>query len=259
MKILITDSADSAAQKAASFMQQFVIDKPNAVLGLATGGTMLKVYHHMIEFFKAGDFSYANVQTFNLDEYVGLAGTHPASYRYYMNENLFQHIDINLANTHLPNGQSDDLPAEANRYEDAIHQAGGLDAILLGLGKNGHIGFNEPASSLASRTRLKTLAKSTREANMKYFKHIDDVPKYAITMGIRTILDTQNCILIATGKAKAQAVADMIEGPMSANCPASALQMHQYTTVILDKAAASKLKNLDYYHYVHPNGDEVYL
>uniref|UniRef100_A0A2A4Z8N2 Glucosamine-6-phosphate deaminase n=1 Tax=OCS116 cluster bacterium TaxID=2030921 RepID=A0A2A4Z8N2_9PROT len=259
MKILIANNADLAAQKAASFMQKFVIDKPNTVLGLATGGTMLKVYHHMIEGFKAGSHSYAEVQTFNLDEYVGLAGTHPASYRYYMNENLFQHIDINLTNTNLPNGLGEDLAAEAAQYEQRIRQTNGMDAILLGLGKNGHIGFNEPASSLASRTRLKTLTKSTREANMQYFDDIADVPKYAITMGIKTILDAKNCVLIATGKSKAQAVAEMIEGPMSANCPASALQMHEYTTVILDKDAASKLKNLDYYEYVHPNGDEVYI
>lgn len=259
MKILITENEELASQKAASLLKQAVVEKPNAILGLATGGTMLSVYERLIGMYRLGGFSFENIMSFNLDEYVGVAEEHHASYRHYMNSNLFDHIDIQIKNTHLPNGNELNVEQNAKKYEKKIQGSSGIDLILLGIGKNGHIGFNEPTSSLASRTRVKTLTQSTRNQNLKYFDKIEDVPKYAVTMGLQTILDAKKCLLVATGAAKAQAVAKMVEGGVSASCPASILQHHEKTTIIIDKAAASKLKLLDYYENVHPNGEEVYF
>ncbi len=257
MKVLICSSREAAIDRAAGMVADYVAAHPRAVLGLATGGTMLPLYQRLVDRHGKGHLSFAEVTTFNLDEYVGIAPEHPCSYHSYMRDALFSHIDIDEAHTHLPLGNADCVHQEARSYETRINTAGGISLQLLGIGQNGHIGFNEPTSSLGSRTRVKTLTETTRSANRRYFPADEDTPRYAITMGIGTILDAQNCLLLATGPEKAQAVADMIEGPLSAICPASALQLHPSTTVILDEASSANLRLTDYYHHVHPNGEET--
>lgn len=255
MKVLICPDRDAAINRASGMISDHIAARPQAVLGLATGGTMLPLYQRLVALHQHGRLSFAEVTTFNLDEYVGIAPEHPCSYHTYMREALFRHIDIDEARTHLPNGKPNCVRAEAQAYEARISAVGGISLQLLGIGQNGHIGFNEPTSSLGSRTRVKTLTETTRNANRQYFSADEETPRYAITMGIGTILDAQECLLVATGAEKAHAVADMIEGSLSAICPASALQLHPHTTVILDQAAATKLRLTDYYHHVHPNGE----
>jgi glucosamine-6-phosphate deaminase len=215
---------------------------------------MPPVYASLARLFGEGQLSFSQVVTFNLDEYVGLPSEHAGSYRAFMQQELFSKADFTPGQTHLPDGMAENAIEEADRYEALIAALGPIDLQLLGIGSNGHIGFNEPTSSLGSRTRLKTLTLATRQANRQYFSADDTPPHLATTVGIRTILEI---ILLATGERKAPAVAAMIEGPVSAICPASALQMHPGVTVILDDAAASSLKLRDYYFQVHPNGDEV--
>ncbi|MTI18083.1 glucosamine-6-phosphate deaminase [Rhodobacteraceae bacterium RKSG542] len=256
MKTLIFKSAQQAEQKASSLIMEMVRAKPDCILGLATGGTMERVYENIVAEYQKGGVSFASVQSFNLDEYVGLAPSHPSSYHTYMKEALFKHIDIQTQNTHLPKGDAADPVAAADAYEALIETSGGIDLQLLGIGKNGHIGFNEPTSSLRSRTRVKTLTTSTLQANRQYFDSDEEMPHFAITMGIESILSARHCVLLATGESKADAAAHMIEGPLSAICPASALQFHQRVTVILDEAAASKLKLKHYYEQVHPAGED---
>ncbi|MCT4371317.1 glucosamine-6-phosphate deaminase [Yangia mangrovi] len=252
MKILILGDAAAAAARAAEIIAAQVTAKPASVLGLATGGTMEAVYEQLIALHRAGSASFAGAQSFNLDEYVGLSGDHPCSYRRYMAEKLFDQIDIAPGSAHLPMGEVADPEAEAARYEAAIAAAGDIDLQLLGLGLNGHIGFNEPTSSLSSITRLKTLERSTREANSRYFPEGEEPPRLAITMGIGTIMRAREVLLVATGTAKARAVAQVIEGPVSARWPGSVLQMHRHATLVLDRAAASELELFDYYLDVHP-------
>ncbi|AGT07185.1 glucosamine-6-phosphate deaminase [Paracoccus aminophilus] len=254
MKILILDTAEAAQERAAEMISEAIRERSRTVLGLATGGTMLPVYERLVACHRAGKLSFSGVTTFNLDEYVGLAPSHPQSYRSYMNRVLFSQVDIDLQRTHLPRGDARDPEAEAARYEATIAQCGGLDLQLLGIGHNGHIGFNEPTSSLKSRTRIKTLTRETREANSRYFRADEHIPSLAITMGVGTILDARGCLLLAVGAGKAAPVAAMVEGPLAAVCPASALQLHPKATVILDRAAAQDLKLKDYYLHVHPDG-----
>lgn len=255
MKVLILETAQKAYERAADIIAALVRENPRAVLGLATGGTMLPVYEHLVAAHRAG-LGFAGITSFNLDEYVGLPPQHPQSYRSYMDQAFFDRIDIDPARTHLPRGDAPDAMAEAARYEDAISRAGGIDLQLLGLGRNGHIGFNEPTSSLGSRSRVKTLTRQTRDANSRFFGPDETVPQFAITMGIATILDARHCVLIATGSEKARAVAAMVEGPLAAICPASALQMHPRATVILDSDAAAGLRLKNYYRHVHPDGSD---
>lgn len=256
MKVLILPTQAAAIQRAANLITRTVAANPACVLGLATGGTMLPLYAELTTRNQAGDLDLGQVTSFNLDEYIGLAPDHPCSYHHYMNEVLFRHTGMTPARTHLPKGDAADPVAEALAYEDRIAAAGGIDLQILGLGQNGHIGFNEPTSSLGSRTRIKTLTEETRRANRRYFDNAEDVPRYAITTGIATIMDARHCLLLATGATKSAAAAQMIEGPISAACPASALQMHARTTVILDQEAAADLSLTDYYHHVHPDGAE---
>ena len=251
MKVLILDAQEQAINRVVRIILETVEKKPNAVLGLATGGTMLPVYRQLVSEFNHGGISFSRISTFNLDEYIGLKGSHPCSYRYYMQKELFDHIDINQAQTYLPRGDTPDPEEEAAIYEKLIKKHGGIDLQLLGIGKNGHIGFNEPTSSLSSRTRIKTLTDSTRKANKRFFANHEETPKYALTMGIGTILEAEHCLLVATGTEKSEAVVNMIEGSLTATCPASALQLHQRVTVVLDLDAASNLKLKDYYLYVH--------
>ncbi|MEL7215712.1 MAG: glucosamine-6-phosphate deaminase [Pseudomonadota bacterium] len=254
MKVLIFPDAERADDHVAGLLCQEVAAKPSAVLGLATGGTMERVYARVVDRATAQGLSFRDVTSFNLDEYWRVPPHHPASYAFYMAERMFRPLDMDPGKCHLPDGLAPDPEDEAERYEAAIVAAGGLDLQLMGLGLNGHIGFNEPTSSFGSRTRIKTLAESTRTANRPYFDTSDAIPGFAITMGIQTILEARQCVLLATGSAKARAVAAMVEGPMAAICPASALQMHRCVTVVLDRAAASELALYDYYQSVHPDG-----
>ena len=259
MKVLILPDAQAAIARAAEIVARTVTAKPDAVLGLATGGTMLPLYEALAQRHNDDGLSFAQTTSFNLDEYIGLAPDHPCSYHHYMQEAFFRHVDIDPLRTHLPKGDAADPRAASHDYEALIEAAGGIDLQLLGIGQNGHIGFNEPTASLGSRTRVKTLTESTRRANQRYFTSFEETPRYAITTGVATILSSRKCLLIATGESKAEAVANMVEGPVSAACPASALQFHARATVILDEAAASALKFTDYYENVHPEGrDSVF-
>lgn len=222
-------------------------DPGGAVLGLATGGTPLGLYRELILRYQRNEISFATVETFNLDEYVGVAPDSPKSYHYYMRENLFQHVDIDMSLTHVPETFDVDLKSSAERFEHQIEQAGGIDLQILGIGVDAHIGFNEIGSSLGSRTRVKTLTQQTRLDNARYFDSLDKVPETALTMGIATILESQAILLMATGSQKSKAIRDSVEGPITASVPASALQLHPDVTLVIDRAAASGLVNIDYF------------
>lgn len=250
MRIIILPDAPSVSRRAADIFCHLVQDLPDAVLGLATGGTPLGTYNELVQRNRAGDVSFAEVTTFNLDEYVGIPRSHSQSYHSFMHQNFFSHIDINLSNCHLPDGEAEDLMTECHRYEKMIDDAGGIDLQILGIGSDGHIAFNEPGSSLASRTRVKALTQQTRSDNSRFFNSLDEVPRVAITMGVGTILEADHILLLATGSSKAQAVRDFVEGPVTAMVPASALQLHPQVTVLLDETAASKLERRDYYNHV---------
>uniref|UniRef100_A4X018 Glucosamine-6-phosphate deaminase n=1 Tax=Cereibacter sphaeroides (strain ATCC 17025 / ATH 2.4.3) TaxID=349102 RepID=A4X018_CERS5 len=254
MKVLILRDEEAAIQRAADIVARTITDTPAAVLGLATGATMLPLYQALAQRHREDGLSFSRTTSFNLDEYIGLAPDHPCSYHTYMRDAFFGHVDIDPDRAHLPKGDAADPVAASHDYEALIEAAGGIDLQLLGIGRNGHIGFNEPTASLGSRTRIKTLAESTRRANRRYFASFDETPRYAITMGVATILASRACLLLATGEAKADAVARMVEGPLSAACPASALQLHARATIILDDAAASALKFNEHYENVHPGG-----
>jgi glucosamine-6-phosphate deaminase len=254
MKVLILSDEDRAVSRAARLMADHVAKNPTTVLGLATGGTMVSLYNEVVALSVREKLSFKKVTTFNLDEYVGLAPEHLGSYHTYMYNFLFSRIDLDSTLTHLPRGDTPDSDAEAARYENDIKAKGGIDLQLLGIGENGHIGFNEPSSSLASQTRVKTLTKTTVRANTRYFDGAKEMPRLAITMGVGTILESRECLVLATGTHKSSAVAAMIEGAVSASCPASALQFHRKVTVVLDDQAASSLKHREYYETVHPQG-----
>ena len=218
-----------------------------AVLGLATGSTPLGLYRELIRRNSEGEMSFQNVETFNLDEYVGIAPTSEQSYHFYMLENLFKHIDIDLTRTHVPETWNVDLEHSAAEFESMIARAGGIDLQILGIGSDAHIGFNEIGSSLGSRTRIKTLTQRTRQDNARYFDSIDRVPKTALTMGIATILESRSIFLLATGEGKARAIRNTVEGPITASVPASALQLHPKVTIVIDQAASVELANRDYF------------
>ena len=226
--------------------------RPETVLGLATGSTPTLLYKALIQAHRDGlDFS--RVRTFNLDEYHGLAPDHPQSYLRFMEEQLFNHLKLDLANTHVPDGLAKDVAAHCAAYEAEIKAAGGIDIQVLGIGSNGHIGFNEPASSLVSRTRLVALTQQTISDNARFFDAADEVPRHAISMGIGTILEAKRCIMLCFGEHKAKAVRAAIEGGVSQFTPASALQMHPDTTVFLDEAAAADLELKEYYRWSAAN------
>jgi len=206
---------------------------------------------------KAGELDFSKVVTFNLDEYVGLPSTHDQSYHYFMHENLFNHINISPANVHVPSGVVEDFERYCQWYEDEIAKVGGVDLQVLGIGGDGHIGFNEPGSSLASRTMIVTLTEETIEDNARFFEKKEDVPRFAITMGVGTIMEAKHCILLANGEKKADPVEALVEGPITSQVTASALQMHPNATVIVDEAAALKLKRKDYYKWTYENRPRV--
>lgn len=249
MEVIIQPTVDAATTQAAGVMARIIREKPNAVLGLATGGTPLPLYQKLI----AMDLDWSQVTTFNLDEYVGLAKTHPQSYHSYMWENFLGKINIKPENAHIPDGNASDIPAFCKSYEQQIKEAGGLDFQLLGIGTDGHIGFNEPSSSLASRTRIKTLTQRTRADNARFFGSEDEVPQHVITMGIGTIMEAREIMLLAFGENKSTAIAATVEGPIAALVPASILQMHPTAKIFLDERAASRLAKADYYRWVYEN------
>jgi len=239
MKIFI-GTQEEIAKKAAQRYVDLLKEKPNAILGHATGSTPLGLYAELIKLNKEGALTYKDVTSFNLDEYVGLDGSHDQSYRYFMNENLFNHIDIDLAKTFVPSGLDTSAETAAN-YDKAIEAAGGIDLQLLGIGNNGHIGFNEPNTPFGSCTHMVELTESTRQANKRFFNSIDEVPTHAVTMGIKSIMHARKLILIALGEAKADAIKAAVEGPVDPACPASVLQLHPDVTFFCDEGAASKL------------------
>jgi glucosamine-6-phosphate deaminase len=248
MRVIILKNAAKVAELVANSFVKQTSQKSDSVFGLATGGTPVASYARIVEQYKSGLFSAKNITTFNLDEYVGLQNTHPQSYRFYMEQNLFNHIDIAKENCHLPDGMSDDLLKECERYEQIIQNCGGIDWQLLGIGRNGHIGFNEPGSSLGSNTRPKALSKATLQDNQRFFKAGMAQPTLSLTMGIGTISRARKVVVMAYGANKAQACKDMIEGPVSAKCPASALQWHKNVIVYLDQEASSLLELKEYYN-----------
>ena len=251
MDVIILDSSDAVARAGAHQLRDLLVQKPAAVLGLASGSTPRAMYRCLVDEHRAGHLTFRDVVTFNLDEYIGLEPDDPQSYRSYMQRELFDDIDIELDNTHLPACPPGTDPyAVGPAYESVIRAHGGIDMQVLGIGRNGHIGFNEPTSSLASRTRIKTLTQDTIEANRRFFEDASLQPQTAITMGIATIMEARHVLLLATGEEKADAVHQCIEGPVSAMWPASILQMHEKVTVLIDEAAASKLERREYYAWV---------
>jgi glucosamine-6-phosphate deaminase len=250
MQVVVFDEYEELSRSAAREVAKTLNCKPNAVLGLATGSTPLKLYAELVRMHKEEGLDFSQVTTFNLDEYVGLPATHPQSYHYFMNENLFNHINIPRQNLYIPSGTTDNYEAFCRWYEQRIVECGGIDLQVLGIGADGHIAFNEPASSLGSRTRIKTLTKQTIEDNARFFDSPEEVPVYAITMGVGTILEARKIMLLASGEQKAEAVAAATEGPVTSMCTASALQLHQDVLLFLDRPAASKLKMLEYYDWI---------
>lgn len=250
MEIIICKNSAEVAKRSADLVEADLLKNAKLVLGLATGSTPLGLYKELIRRNRLKRISFKRVRTFNLDEYVGLPSTHQQSYRYFIDKNFLDHIDISKRNTSVPNGMASNLESECRRYDKAISKSGGIDLQVLGLGGNGHIGFNEPTSSLSSRVRLKTLTERTVRDNHRFFRRGEFQPGVAITMGIANILEAKRVVLLATGKEKAKAVAAMIEGPLTSMCPASVLQLHSCTQIILDQAAASRLKLRDYYLWV---------
>lgn len=250
MEVVVQKDADSAVNLTARLIAARLDAKPDLVLGLATGRTMERVYDRLVALGR----SFKRVRSFNLDEYVGLAPEDPQSYRSYMRQHLFDRVDIDPENVRLPEADRPDLKEVARRYEADINAAGGIDLQLLGIGETGHIGFNEPLSALMSRTRDKTLTQSTRQQNAAMFGGDPDrVPPRAMTMGVGTILDAIEVLLLATGEHKAAIVAKAIEGPITSMVTASALQLHPNCKVVLDEAAASRLQGRDYYDWVFQN------
>lgn len=250
MRVIIEKSTDSVAQRAARLIAELVRRKPQCVLGLATGGTPLQTYAELIRLHREEQLDFSQVTTFNLDEYVGLGPSHPQSYRYFMQKNLFDHINVDPSRTYVPDGRALDFDAHCRQYEQRIRDLGGIDLQLLGIGSDGHIAFNEPGSSLGSRTRLKTLTSKTVEDNARYFGSIDQVPRLAVTMGVGTILESRRCLLLAIGPSKAAAIRSTVEGPVTAQVTASALQLHRDVVVIVDEEAAGWLARRDYYEEV---------
>jgi glucosamine-6-phosphate deaminase len=253
VEVVILPGADEIASAAASVFVALLSRKPDAVLGLATGSSPLGAYALLIERHRAGDVSFAGVEAFLLDEYVGLPAEHPQRYRSVIGEVFEQHVDFAPGAVRGPDGNASDIPAACARYEAAIVAAGGVDVQILGIGTDAHIGFNEPGSSLSSRTRVKTLTSQTRADNARFFPAPSDVPRHVLTQGLGTISDARHVLLVATGLGKAAAVRAMVEGPVSAFCPASVLQLHRHVTVLLDEEAASSLALVDYYRetYAH--------
>jgi glucosamine-6-phosphate deaminase len=257
MEIIIRPTPTHAAALVARLVATRVRARPTLVLGCATGRTMDPVYAALVAAHHAGAVDLAGITTFNLDEYVGLPPNDPRSYHHYMRERLFHPVGLPAERTHLPDGMAADLAAAARAYEAAIAAAGGIDVQLLGLGVTGHIGFNEPLSSLMSRTREKALAPETRAQNAELFGGDPQaVPKRAVTMGVGSILDAREVVMLVTGAAKAGVLAAATEGPITARISATALQLHPRCVVVVDEAAATRLEGIEYYRFLYAEEPE---
>ncbi len=252
MLVVVHENYDAMSKKGAEIIASRIRRKPNLVLGLATGSTPVGLYKEIIRLHKSEGLDFSKVITFNLDEYIGIPPEHDQSYHYFMRENLFKDININPSNVHVPHAMFGDVNISSFEtdpkivqfcewYENEIKKYGGIDIQVLGIGGNGHIAFNEPGSSLGSRTRIKTLTEKTVKDNSRFFKSVKEVPRYAITMGVGTIMEARELLLLANGDGKADAVKAAVEGPITAMCPASALQLHQKAIILTDKKAAAKL------------------
>ncbi|MEM2088488.1 MAG: glucosamine-6-phosphate deaminase [Thermoproteota archaeon] len=251
MRVIIAKDYDEMSRKAAKIIAEQIRRKSNSVLGLATGSTPLGTYKELIRMHREEGLDFSKIVTFNLDEYYGLAPNHPQSYHYFMFENFFNHININPKNVHIPDGLAKDVKAFCEKYEAEIKKAGGIDLQILGIGRDGHIAFNEPGAPLMGRTTLIALAEETIRDNARFFKNADEVPRLAITMGCGTIMEARKIVLLANGEGKADAIAATVEGPVTSQITASILQMHPDTIVIVDEPAASKLKRKDYYMHIN--------
>jgi len=241
MNIIVVKDYNDMSRKAAHLFVGQILQKPDSVLGLATGSTPVGLYTELIKFYKEGMISFESVTAFNLDEYLDLKSTHEQSYAYFMQEQLFKHINITTENYHIPSGTAGNYEAECERYETLIAEAGGIDLQILGIGRNGHIGFNEPDIKFEATTHIVQLDEQTINDNARFFDTIEDVPKKAISMGIKTIMQSRGIILLASGIEKADAVAGMVNGKITPELPASVLQLHPNVTIIVDEAAASKI------------------
>lgn len=257
MEVIIKSSYDQICQEAARIILEEWQKKRNLVLGLATGATPLGVYKKIIELHQKGEIDFREVVTFSLDEYLGLDQDHPQSFAFYMEENLFRHVNIRRGNTFHLEGRPANIEAHCREYEEKIKKQGGIDVQILGIGRNGHIGFNEPGSSLSSRTRVKTLVEETVKDNARFFKSEEEVPRFCLTMGIGTVMEAKMIILLAFGKNKSDAVFKAAEGPVTASIPASILQLHPHVKILVDEEAGSLLSQKDYYKWVFKNKDRV--
>lgn len=256
MEVIIQPDTSSACNFVARLIADAVKAKPDIVLGLATGRTMEEVYARLAVLHREKGVDFSKCRTFNLDEYVGLPPEHPGSYRHYMEKHLFSHINIDPANTFLPDGTAMDLKRSCAAYEERIAECGGIDLQLLGIGADGHIGFNEPLSSLCSRTRDKMLNEATIADNSKLFEKPEEMPTRALTMGVGTILDARSVVLLATGASKAEILAAAVEGPVCADVTASALQFHNQCRIVADEEAAAKLRHKEYCRWVFQHDPE---
>jgi glucosamine-6-phosphate deaminase len=253
MEIIILPTAAEVGRVAAATIASIVVRKPSAVIGLATGSSPQGIYADLKRRVDLGEISFAEAQGFALDEYVGIPLEHPESYANVIAREVVTPLGFDPARVRVPDGRAEDLEVAAREYDEAIRAAGGIDVQILGIGRNGHIGFNEPTSSFASRTRIKTLAPRTREDNARFFDSLEQVPMHCMTQGLGTILDARQLVLVAQGSAKAHAVAAAVEGPLSSFVPGSALQLHQHATVVIDEDAAAELQLADYYRYTYAN------
>ncbi|MFC1557395.1 glucosamine-6-phosphate deaminase [candidate division KSB1 bacterium] len=241
MRVIVKNSCEEFYDAAAEIVKEVITEKPDCVLGMATGSTQLGLYRQLIRMHREEGLDFSNVTSFSLDEYVGLPPAHEQSYHHFMRVHLFDHINMKPDNIYIPDGMTEDVDGFCEWYESEITRRGGVDLQILGIGSNGHIAFNEPGSSLGSRTRIKTLTESTIKDNSKFFSSIEEVPKYTITVGIGTIMDARAILLLADGKAKAGAIAKTIEGPVTAMVPATIVQMHRRATIIVDREAGAKI------------------
>ena len=244
MKIIKTKNYDDMSRKAANIIAAQIINKPNSVLGLATGSTPIGLYKQLIEMYNNEDLNFENIKTVNLDEYKGLDKENDQSYYYFMYNNLFKYININMKNTNIPDGTEPDSEKECKHYEEVIDSLGGIDLQLLGLGHNGHIGFNEPADHFVKYTQCVDLQESTIEANKRFFNDISEVPRQAYTMGIGTIMKAKKILLVANGIGKAEILNKVVNGPITPMVPASILQLHPDVTIVADEDALSKCENI---------------
>ncbi len=257
MEVIIKSNYEEICQEAARIILEEWQKKRDLVLGLATGTTPLGVYKKIIELHHQGKIDFTEVATFSLDEYLGLEEDHPQSFAFYMEENLFKHINIRRDNTFRLQGRPSDIEAHCREYEEKIRKRGGIDVQILGIGRNGHIGFNEPGSSLSSRTRIKTLVEETVKDNARFFKNEDEVPRFCLTMGIGTVMEAKMIILLASGKNKSDAIFRSVEGPVTASIPASVLQFHPHAKILVDEEAGSLLSRKGYLKWVFQNKDRV--